>query len=106
MLRSHFEQAKEGRGQVVFISGEAGMGKSRLLLEFRRSLEGEDFNWLTGQCISYGRNIPYLPIVDLLKRNFGVEETDDDAAIIARLDERAEAWDEATRRSLPTSSSC
>ncbi len=101
VLRSHLKQVKEGRGQVVFISGEAGMGKSRLMLEFRRSMEGEDFTWLTGQCISYGRNIPYLPIIDLLKRNFGVEETDDDAAIIARLDERAENWDEATLRSLP-----
>ncbi len=101
VLRSHFEQATEGHGQVVFISGEAGMGKSRLMLEFRRALEGQDFSWLTGQCISYGSTIPYLPIVDLLKRNFGIEETDDDDAIVARLDERAEAWDDATRRALP-----
>jgi class 3 adenylate cyclase/tetratricopeptide (TPR) repeat protein len=101
VLRSHFEQAKGGHGQVVFISGEAGMGKSRLMLEFRRSLATEDFTWLTGQCISYGGAIPYLPIVDLLKRNFGIEETDDDEAIAARLDERADAWDDVTRRAVP-----
>ncbi len=101
VLRSHFEQVKEGHGQVVFVSGEAGMGKSRLMLEFRRSLAVEDLTWLTGQCISYGRHIPYLPIIELLKRNFGVEETDDQTAIVARLDEQAENWDELTRRSLP-----
>ncbi len=37
------------------------MGKSRMLLEFQRSLAGEDVTWLSGQCISYGRNIAYLP---------------------------------------------
>ena len=98
MLRSHFEQAKAGRGQVVFVSGEAGIGKSRMLLEFQRSLADEDVTWLSGQCISYGRNIAYLPIADLLKRNFGVEEGDDEAAIVRRVDERASSWDEATRR--------
>ncbi len=101
LLRRHFEEAKDGRGQVVFISGEAGMGKSRLMLEFRRSLEGEDFTWLTGQCISYGHHIPYLPIADLLKRNLGIEETDDDAAIVARIDERAESWEGAARSAAP-----
>jgi len=101
VLQGHFDRASEGHGQVVFISGEAGMGKSRLMLEFRRALEGEEFTWLTGQCISYGRNIPYLPIADLLKRNFGIEETDGDEAIVARIDERAANWDEATRRAAP-----
>ncbi len=40
-------------------------------------------------------------IADLLKRNLGVEEGDDEAAIIARVDERATSWDEATRQSAP-----
>ena len=48
--------------ELVFVSGEAGIGKSRLLLEFRRSVMEEDLTWLEGHCISYGHNIPYLPI--------------------------------------------
>jgi class 3 adenylate cyclase/tetratricopeptide (TPR) repeat protein len=101
VLRGHFEQATSGLGQVVFISGEAGIGKSRLLLEFRNSIEGDEITWLNGQCISYGRGIPYLPIVDLLKRNFGVEEGDDAATIIRRVDERAASWDEQTKHAAP-----
>ena len=101
VLRGHFEQAKAGHGQVVFVSGEAGMGKSRLMLEFQRSLEGEDITWLSGQCISYGSNAPFLPIIDLLKRNFNVDEGDDAEDIIARIDERAANWDDSTKRAAP-----
>ncbi len=101
VLLSHFEQAKGGAGQVVFVSGEAGIGKSRLLLEFQRALDREEISWLSGQCISYGRNIPFLPIIGLLKRSFNVEESDDEGAIIRRIDEHAANWDEATRRAAP-----
>ena len=49
----------------------------------------EDVTWLEDNCISYGKNIPYLPIIDILKRTFGVEERDTDARIIGRADEGA-----------------
>src|SRR5205823_10046690 len=71
LLTEHAERAAGGEGQVVFIAGEAGIGKSRLLLELRRRLGGESFRWLEGRCASYGRNFPYLPVVDLLKGVFG-----------------------------------
>ena len=101
VLRGHFEEARAGRGQVVFISGEAGIGKSRLLLEFKATLAEEDLTWVTGQCISYGRNMPYLPIVGLLRQALGIEESDDEQTIIARIDERAARWDDVTRASAP-----
>jgi class 3 adenylate cyclase/tetratricopeptide (TPR) repeat protein len=100
MLHDYFEQAKTCRGQVVFVSGEAGIGKSRLLLEFRRSI-GDEVPWLEGRCISYGRNIPYLPISDLIKARYGVEEGDDEAHIIERVDEGTADWDEAACRTVP-----
>jgi class 3 adenylate cyclase/tetratricopeptide (TPR) repeat protein len=98
LLRSHFDLAAAGNGQVVFVTGEPGMGKSRLLLEFRRSL-GDRARWLEGRCISWGGTFPYLPIVDVVRDNFGVEEGDDDEKIIAAVDERAQAWDEAAAAS-------
>ena len=87
-LRERFREAQLGRGQVVFVAGEAGIGKSRLLLEFRRSLAeaGEDATWLEGQCVSFGQSIPFLPIVDQLRRNFGIEEFDGEPEIIAKVE--------------------
>jgi class 3 adenylate cyclase/tetratricopeptide (TPR) repeat protein len=100
-LRGYFEQAKGGRGQVVFLSGDAGLGKSRLLLEFRRSLAEEPVTWIEGRCISYGKRIPYLPIAELVKDSFGVQETDDSATIIRRVEEAAAGWQAHSRVTVP-----
>jgi class 3 adenylate cyclase/tetratricopeptide (TPR) repeat protein len=87
ILRERFREVKSGRGQVVFVAGDAGIGKSRLLLEFRRNLAeaGEDATWLEGQCVSFGQSIPFLPVVDQLRRNFGIEELDGEPEIIAKI---------------------
>ncbi|MFQ5898032.1 MAG: AAA family ATPase [Candidatus Methylomirabilia bacterium] len=83
-----FREVKAGRGQVVFITGEAGIGKSRLVLEFRRALAqaGEEVTWLDGRCISFGQSIPFLPIIDQLRENFQIEEVDGEPEIIAKIE--------------------
>jgi class 3 adenylate cyclase/tetratricopeptide (TPR) repeat protein len=88
VLRERFGEVRSGRGQVVFVAGDAGIGKSRLLLEFRRHLaeSSEDATWLEGQCVSFGQSIPFLPVVDLLRRNFGIEELDGEPEIIAKIE--------------------
>jgi class 3 adenylate cyclase/tetratricopeptide (TPR) repeat protein len=101
VLKGYFEQAKRGRGQVVFITGEAGLGKSRLLHEFRRSVLDEPLVWLEGHCISFGKRISYLPIADIIKRDFGIEEGDHDDQIAAKVDAGTEGWDEPTRKTVP-----
>jgi class 3 adenylate cyclase/tetratricopeptide (TPR) repeat protein len=88
LLLDRFDDARAGRGQVVFVSGEAGLGKSRLVHELRTRLEPGDLLWLTGRCISYGADIPYVPIVDLTKSVCGIEETDPETAIDTKLTER------------------
>jgi class 3 adenylate cyclase/tetratricopeptide (TPR) repeat protein len=100
-LTGHAQRAAGGAGHVVFISGEAGIGKSRLLLELRRRLRTESFRWLEGRCVSYGRNFPYLPVVDLLKAVFGVAEDDHEGRIIARVDEAVAHWDERAQKRAP-----
>ena len=87
-LVERFGETKAGRGQVVFISGDAGIGKSRLLLEFRRRLAeaGEAVTWLEGQCISFGQSIPFLPLLDQLRENFSIEEFDGEPEIIAKVE--------------------
>ncbi|MGH7268306.1 MAG: AAA family ATPase, partial [Candidatus Rokuibacteriota bacterium] len=79
-LRETFERARESHGQVVGIVGEAGVGKSRLLYEFRREL-GDRAVYLEGRCISYGQAIPFVPVIGMLKRGLRIEEGDRDDAI-------------------------
>jgi class 3 adenylate cyclase/tetratricopeptide (TPR) repeat protein len=86
-----FDQADAGDGQVVFLSGEAGLGKSRLVHEFRERLIDRDHLWLLGRCISYGADIPYGPIVDLLRSAADIEETDAEEVMDAKLTTKVEA---------------
>ncbi len=80
-----FARAKEGRGQAVSIVGEAGVGKSRLLYEFRKAVANEDIVFMEGKCLSYGRGTAYHPYIDVLKANFGLEDGDADADVARKV---------------------
>jgi class 3 adenylate cyclase/tetratricopeptide (TPR) repeat protein len=80
-----FEQAKASHGQVVFIAGEPGIGKSRLLLEFRRHL-GDEATWLEGRAMSFGRSIAFHPLIDMLRRNFRIEEGDAEGTMVTKIE--------------------
>jgi class 3 adenylate cyclase/tetratricopeptide (TPR) repeat protein/DNA-binding XRE family transcriptional regulator len=84
-LREPLAKVEEGHGQVVGIVGEPGIGKSRLLYEFRRSLAGKRLTYLEGRCLSYGSGVPYLPILDLVRANCGILDADEPAAIVQKL---------------------
>jgi class 3 adenylate cyclase/tetratricopeptide (TPR) repeat protein len=76
LLLDGFERSREGRGQAISIISEAGIGKSRLLYEFRKAVTNEDVIFLEGRCLSYSRNVAYHPIVDILKANFEIQDDD------------------------------
>lgn len=60
--------AYEGRGSILFVIGEPGIGKTRLLSELRRLVVAEGWGtWLEGRCVSYGQALPYWPFRDLLR---------------------------------------
>jgi tetratricopeptide (TPR) repeat protein len=101
LLQERWAEARAGRGQVILLMGEAGIGKSRLLLEFQRRVADEPVTWLTGRCISYGQEMAYLPIIDLLKHNFQVEEGDDDATISAKIEQGMVALREELQPAIP-----
>ena len=65
-------RAAEGHGQVVALAGEAGVGKSRIFLEFTRSLGAQGWLILEGASVSYGKSTSYLPLVDLVRRYFEI----------------------------------
>jgi class 3 adenylate cyclase/tetratricopeptide (TPR) repeat protein len=74
-------QAQSGRGQVVALVGEPGIGKSRLFLEFARSSYMQGWLVLAASSVSYGRATSYLPLVDLLSRYFEIEVRSDEQRI-------------------------
>jgi tetratricopeptide (TPR) repeat protein/class 3 adenylate cyclase len=61
-----FTEAKAGRGRLITVIGDAGLGKSRLLLEFRRTIDHDSVTTLIGRCSSYGQATPYMPFVHAL----------------------------------------
>src|SRR5262249_23171562 len=69
MLRSRWQLARDGEGQVVLISGEAGIGKSRLVREFRRSLAGTQRTWIQSDCSPYFQNTPFATLADLIRQD-------------------------------------
>ncbi|MGH8179018.1 MAG: serine/threonine-protein kinase PknK [Steroidobacter sp.] len=66
-IEAHFSQACAGRGQVVLVVGEAGVGKSRLLYELRERIRATQVRILEARCRSYGGVAPYLPFIDILR---------------------------------------
>jgi AAA ATPase domain/Adenylate and Guanylate cyclase catalytic domain len=84
-LEAVFAQVEAGQGQVVGIVAEAGGGKSRLLYEFRQRLQDKRVTYLEGRCVSYGSSIPYHPLIDVLRHNCGITETDSPEAIVEKV---------------------
>jgi predicted ATPase len=85
LLQARLAQVEGGRGQVVGIAGEPGIGKSRVLEEFRQSLAGTPVAYCEGHCLSYGRTTPYLPVLDLLRQLCGITDAEPPQVITAKL---------------------
>src|SRR5262247_4213604 len=84
-LEALFAQVEAGQGQVVGIVAEAGGGKSRLLYEFRQRLQDKQVTYLAGRCLSYGSTIPYHPLIDIIRHNCGITETDSPAILATKV---------------------
>ena len=79
------ERAAAGEGQVVGIAAEAGAGKSRLVYELCRKLWEQPALYLAGRCLSYTSGIPYLPILDMFRNDWGIGEADDPPTVVAKI---------------------
>jgi class 3 adenylate cyclase len=87
-LLEAYDKAASGSGQVVGIVGEAGVGKSRLLLELRNRLAPDAFTYLEGRCLHFGGAMAYLPVLDMLRSYFGVKEGEQEAVVRKKMAER------------------
>jgi len=77
-LEAALEQASAGDGQVVGVVAEAGVGKSRLCLEFVELCRARGISVNEGHCPAHGKTVSYLPLLELLRGIFGIGERDGD----------------------------
>ena len=83
-LRAGVDELVEGRGQVLLLMGETGIGKTRMLSELR-TIAGGRAVWLEGHCRSYGDEILYGPLVDVLRRWLLVESGEAEVSVRTKL---------------------
>ncbi len=101
VLRQALDKARSGRGQVVALVGEPGVGKSRLFWEFIHSHRTHGWLVLETGTASYSKSSLYLPIIDLLKSYFQLEPRDDARKIREKVTGKIVSLDRALEPGLP-----
>ena len=87
-LHDVWTHVPQGQGHVVSVVGESGMGKSRLVAEFRHRLRSEPLMYVQGHCLSYGQAMAYQPVRTLLRHACGITEVDCPTVIAAKVQRR------------------
>jgi class 3 adenylate cyclase/tetratricopeptide (TPR) repeat protein len=100
-LRKALEQARSDHGQVVGVVGEPGLGKSRLFFEFIHSHRTQGCLILESGSVSYGKATPYLPVIDLLKAYFKIQDRDDQREIREKVTGKLLTLDKSLESTLP-----
>src|SRR5262245_17617236 len=107
VLQESLDELAEGRGRVLLLSGDPGVGKSRLTAELRELAAERGIRWLGARCLSYGAALAYWPFTDLMQREPDVVEAagSEHRPFIARMldepaPEVADLEPEAFRRGL------
>ena len=95
------DKALKGNGQFVTVVGEAGVGKSRLIYEFRHGLDRGKITVLQGRCLSYGRNVPYFPLLNALRHGLHLHEKDSPSELQEKAVKNVLAIDETLEQYLP-----
>ena len=93
LLLERWRSAQEGLGQVVLISGEAGLGKSRLLYALRERLAGEPHTWLEGGCSPFTSGSAFQPVLTLLRQSLHLADDEGPESVLAKLESAFEAID-------------
>ncbi len=87
LLLEQWEEAASGAGQIALVSGEPGMGKSRLLKVLRERLEDQPHTWLEGRCSPYYESSALHPVSTLLRTEIELEGEDSPEQRFAKLEE-------------------
>ena len=101
VLEDLLGRVREGRGQIVGMIGEPGVGKSRLCYEFIRAHQTHGWLILETSADSYGQAIPYRPVIDLLKSYFQIAGGDDRQTIHGKVTDKLRTLGQTLHPSLP-----
>ena len=86
--------AAERRCRLLTVLGPAGVGKSRLIDEFRDVI-GAEARWLQGRCLSYGEGITFWPVAEIVKQATGLTDTDPGRAAVRKIADALSGVEEA-----------
>src|SRR5437588_202178 len=100
-MQSALTQARAGQGQIIAVVGEPGVGKSRLFFEFVHSHHMDGWLVVEASSVSYGKATPYLPLIDLLKAYFKIDQLDNARAVRAKVTGQVLELDEALKATVP-----
>ena len=90
-LSEAVENLSKGKGSVFSIIGAAGTGKSRLIEEFKESLNLNRIQWREGNSFAYAQNIPYFPLIDLISKAIYIDEGDSPNTVKTKLESSIDA---------------
>ena len=85
LLNERLYELGKGTGSFVAVIGEAGLGKSTLISEVKKSYEGSDYLWLRGDALSYARSISYFPWKQVLRQSINAHEDDSPTEVRIKL---------------------
>ena len=100
-LESALAQSQSGNGQVVGVVADAGTGKSRLCYEFLERCRERGMTVLEGRAVSHGKNVPFLPMLEVFRAYYGISRQDDDRTAREKIAGRLLLLDEEFRDALP-----
>ena len=101
LLRERWNLAKDGEGQVVVLSGEAGIGKSRLARDFKESISGEVRFNLTYQCSPHHTNSAFYPVIQRLHKALNLRSTDSVDDKLDKIEKSLKLWGSDTTTAPP-----
>jgi class 3 adenylate cyclase len=100
-LEAALERTRRGEGQVLGIVADAGTGKSRLCFEFAERCRADGMRVMEGHCVAHGKSLPLLPVLEVIRAYYGIEDGDDESRVREKVAGRLLLLDDSYRDVLP-----